>query len=177
MCFLSPSLLNSVFGASYVIDRTRLISNPIGGNYGSSSGIRVMKSSLHYDGWCGSSTLNVFMDIRSAATLATIELKPLSANPHIGFRRLSIVCNGAIVEDIDIYNRVYHMMYLCHSSENASMVVLKVLGMRIQPHMSMSTRLTTQVFLTKDNVRLLDLASAHDCFHKTHLAHWHKHHW
>ena len=131
-------------GASYVDDRKSSTCHPSGGNYYSSSGIRVMKFSLNSDGWCDPSTLKVFMEIKNTATLANSELKPLSANPNLWFRRLRILCNGAIVEDIDNYNRVCHMFDICQCSENTSMVGLKGLVILIQPHMSFSTLLTTR---------------------------------
>ena len=78
-------------GASYVVDRKSSTFHPSGGNYYSSSGIRVMKFSLNSDGWCDPSTLKVFMEIKNTAALLenkNIQLKPLSANLNRWFRRL-----------------------------------------------------------------------------------------
>ena len=104
-------------GASYVIDRKSSTFHPSGGNDYSSSGIRVIKFSLNSEGWMDPSTLNVFMEIHSTSTTTGSVLQPLSANPNMFFRRLRILVNGALCEDIDNYNRVCHMMDIFQSSD------------------------------------------------------------
>ena len=104
-------------GASYVIDRKSSTFHPSGGNDYSSAGIRVMKFNLNSEGWCDPSTLKVFMEIHNTSTTTGSVLQPLSANPNMWFRRLRILVNGALAEDIDNYNRVCHMMDLFQSSD------------------------------------------------------------
>ena len=49
-------------------------------------------------------------------TTTGASLVPLSTNPNFFFRRLRVLCNGQIVEDIDHYNRVCHMFDVSQSS-------------------------------------------------------------
>ena len=76
-----------------------------------------MKFNLNSEGWCDPSTLKVFMEIHNTSTTTGSVLQPLSANPNMWFRRLRILVNGALAEDIDNYNRVCHMMDLFQSSD------------------------------------------------------------
>ena len=57
------------------------------------------------------------MDIHNTDTTTGSVLRPLSANPNMWFRRLRILVNGALAEDLDNYNRVCHMMDLFQSSD------------------------------------------------------------
>lgn len=59
-------------GAEYVTDRNNSTVHPSGGNYYSSSGIRVMKSSLNYDGWCDPTTLKVCMAMTTPQPCLTL---------------------------------------------------------------------------------------------------------
>ena len=43
-------------------------------------------------------------------------MQPLSSNPNMWFRRLRILVNGAVVEDIDNYNRVCNMLDVFQTS-------------------------------------------------------------
>ena len=103
-------------GASYVTDRKSSTFHPSGGNDYSSGGIRVIRFSLNSEGWCDPSTLKVFMEIHNTSTTTGSVLKPLSSNPNMWFRRLRILCNGSVVEDIDNYNRLCNMLDVFQTS-------------------------------------------------------------
>lgn len=80
------------------------------------------------------------------------------------------MCNGAIVEYIANYNSVCQMFDIFQSSENELMMVPEGLVIMMHQQMPMSTLLTTQAQMTNVKRRLLDLASAHDCFRKTDIS-------
>ena len=63
------------------------------------------------------STLNVFMENHNTSTTTGDVLQPLSANPNMWFRRLRILVNGAVCEDVVNYNRVCHMLDIFQSSD------------------------------------------------------------
>ena len=108
-------------GASYIGDRKSSTFHPSGGDsYGSASGIRVIKFSCNSDGWMDPSTAKFFMTVHNTSTTDGAVLKPLSTNPNVFFRRLRVLCNGQIVEDIDNYNRVCHMFDVFQSTNKRS---------------------------------------------------------
>ena len=45
----------------------------------------------------------------------------LLGGPHVFFRRMRILCNGTIVEDIDQYNRVHEMLSILSGKHNRDM--------------------------------------------------------
>ena len=55
------------------------------------------------------STFRVCFDLVNMATGAR-QLRPIGG-PHSFFKRMRVLCNGAIVEDIDDYNRVHEMFF------------------------------------------------------------------
>lgn len=98
-------------GASYVIDRQSVTYHPAGSNiYRPAGGTKLVKINLTGDNWLDPSTVRVMFDLRNMASIvldpvATPILRPLG-NPYSFFRRMRILVNGAIVEDIDNFNRV-----------------------------------------------------------------------
>ena len=95
-------------GASYVIDRQSVTFHPQGSNiYRPNGGTKLIKINLTGDNWLDPSTVKVMFDLRNMAIPigAGPLLRPLGA-PYSFFRRMRVLVNGAIVEDIDNFNRV-----------------------------------------------------------------------
>ena len=55
-------------------------------------------------------------------------LIPLFVNPNVFFRRLRVLCNGQIVEDIDNYNRVCHMFDILQSENKHTNDAIEAFG-------------------------------------------------
>ena len=105
-------------GASYITNRRSVSYFPSGSDsYSPSSGVKVIKIKVNGTDWLDPSTVKVMFTItnNSTASGATPALTFLSG-VHSFFRRLRIVCNGQIVEDIDDYNRVCEMFNVLQSS-------------------------------------------------------------
>ncbi len=105
-------------GASYITNRRSVSFFPSGSDsYSPSSGVKVIKIKVNGTDWLDPSTVKIMFTINnnSTATGTTPALTFLSG-VHSFFRRLRIVCNGQIVEDIDDYNRVCEMFNVLQSS-------------------------------------------------------------
>ena len=99
-------------GASYVTNRRSVSFFPSGSDsYSSTSGVKVIKVKLNGTDWLDPSTVKVMFTVNN--TTGTMSF--LSGG-HAFFRRLRVVCNGQIVEDIDDYNRVCEMFNVLQSS-------------------------------------------------------------
>ena len=99
-------------GASYVTNRRSVSFFPSGSDtYSSTSGVKVIKIKLNGTDWLDPSTVKVMFNINNVTT----DMNFLSG-AHSFFRRLRVVCNGQIVEDIDDYNRVCEMFNMLQSS-------------------------------------------------------------
>jgi hypothetical protein len=99
-------------GASYVTNRRSVSFFPSGSdNYSSTSGVKVIKIKLNGTDWLDPSTVKVMFTINN-----TTDTMNFLSGVHSFFRRLRIVCNGQIVEDIDDYNRVCEMFNVLQSS-------------------------------------------------------------
>ena len=107
-------------GATYVNDRKSVTYHPQGSNVYTPDGTRLIKLLITGDNWMDPSTFRVMFDLVN--TYATVvpygwpnrELRPL-AGPYSFFKRMRLLCNGQIVEDIDDFNRVSHMFSLLES--------------------------------------------------------------
>lgn len=98
-------------GASYINDRRYVTFHTQGGNTYTPTGVKVMKFQITGDNWLDPSSFRVGFDLYNnspSTTAGTKNLYPLSG-PHSFFKRLRVLCNGQIVEDIDDYNRVHEM--------------------------------------------------------------------
>ena len=95
-------------GSSYVTDRQSVSFYPSGSNvYSTTSGTKILRFVINGDDWLDSSnTLRIFFDVRNNNTT-----KPLRVlgGPHCFFRRLRILCQNTLVEDIDMYARCHQM--------------------------------------------------------------------
>ena len=100
-------------GASYVTNRRSVSFYPSGSDsYSSASGVKVIKIKVNGTDWLDPSTVKVMFTINNTGAAAMNFLSGV----HSFFRRLRVVCNGQIVEDIDDYNRVCEMFNVLQSS-------------------------------------------------------------
>ena len=104
-------------GASYINERKSVTFHPQGSNIYSANGTKLIKILVSGDAWMDPSTFRVQFDlVNTNATLLKL-LRPLG-DPGSFFRRMRVLCNGQIVEDIDNYNRV-EAMFSCFASEDS----------------------------------------------------------
>ena len=105
-------------GASYVADRRSVSYFPSGSNiYQSGSGARVIRLNLTGEGWLDPSTVRVTYTLVNNETTTTKILRPLSGAWSF-FRRARCLVGGAIVDDVDYYNRVHEMLHILTSKAN-----------------------------------------------------------
>ena len=104
-------------GASYVAERRSVSYFPSGSNiYQSGSGARVIRVNLTGEGWLDPSTVRLTYTLVNNGTGAQV-LRPLSGSWSF-FRRARCLVGGAIVDDIDYYNRVHEMLHILTSKLN-----------------------------------------------------------
>ena len=105
-------------GASYVTDRRSVSYFVAGSNaYQSGSGARVIRINLTGEGWLDPSTVRlVYTLVNTDGTEAKL-LRPLSGAWSF-FRRARCLVGGAIIDDIDYYNRVHEMLHVLTSKNN-----------------------------------------------------------
>ena len=112
---LSYKLGNS---ASYITDRKSVTFFPSGSNiYSTESGTKVIKFSLNSEGWLDPSTVRINFNLVNKDTDAAKFVRPLQGG-HSFFRRLRISANGAMLEDINDYNRIHQMFEMLTSVHN-----------------------------------------------------------
>lgn len=105
-------------GASYVTDRRSVSFFTAGSNvYQSGSGARVARINLTGDGWLDPSTVRLVFTLVNNNTNQTVTLKPLSGGWSF-FRRARCLVGGAILDDVDYYNRVHEMLHILTSKNN-----------------------------------------------------------
>lgn len=105
-------------GASYVTDR-RSVSYWVAGSnvYQPGSGARVARINLTGDGWLDPSTVRVLYTLVNADSTVEHILRPLTG-PWGFIRRARCLSGGALICDIDYYNRVHEMMHILTSKNN-----------------------------------------------------------
>jgi len=69
------------------------------------------------DGWLDPSTVRLVYTLVNTDNTATHVLRPLSG-PWSFFRRARCMVGGAIIDDVDYYNRVHEMLHVLTSSNN-----------------------------------------------------------
>ena len=94
--------------ATYVTDRKSVTFYTSGSNEYSTSGTKLIKIAVNGDNWMDPSTLRIAFDVVNTASGAGALLRPLSGGWSF-FRRLRILAQGSIVEDITEYNRCHEM--------------------------------------------------------------------
>ena len=98
--------------ASYITERKSCTFWAVGSNvYAPNAGTKVIKLVLNGDGWLDPSTVKFQFDLKN---IGTNPLRTLSG-PWSFFRRLRILCQGAVIEDIDGYNLVHQMFDVLQS--------------------------------------------------------------
>ena len=115
---LSFKLSNS---ASYVTSRRSCTFHPSGSNiYTSSGGTKLIKIVLTGDSWLDPSTFRIQFDLRNLEPTAgdgvtNKEVRPIGGAWTV-FRRVRILAQGQVLEDIDQYNRTHEMFHMFLSS-------------------------------------------------------------
>jgi hypothetical protein len=105
-------------GASYVSDRRSVNFFAAGSNvYTSSSGARVIRINLTGDGWLDPQTVRVSYTLVNNDATANHVLRPITGGWGF-FRRARSLVGGAIIDDVDYYNRVHEMMHILTSKAN-----------------------------------------------------------
>ena len=92
--------------ASYITERKSSTFWAMGSNiYAPNSGTKVIKLVLNGDGWLDPATVKVQFDVKN------LEAQPLRtlSGPWSFFRRMRVLCQGQLLEDIDYYNRTHQM--------------------------------------------------------------------
>ena len=91
--------------ASYVIERKSVSFHPSGSNiYSSAGGTTLIKIVITGDSYLEPSTFRIMFDLRNNEADVLKLLRPLG-QPSSFFRRMRLIANGVIIEDIDNYNR------------------------------------------------------------------------
>ena len=105
-------------GASYVTDRRSVTYWTAGVHeYVSGSGSKVARINITGAGWLDPSTVRVLCTLENTTTTAGQTLKAISG-PWTFKRRARCLVGGAIVDDIDYYNRVHEMLHILTSKNN-----------------------------------------------------------
>jgi hypothetical protein len=108
-------------GASYVTNRRSCTYHPSGSNiYTPQGGTRLIKLQLTGDQWLDPSTFRVMFDLTNTESPTAAPDKKLRVigGPWTFFRRMRILSQGAIVEDIDDFARVSEMFSTLTSSDS-----------------------------------------------------------
>ena len=99
--------------ASYITERKSCTFWATGSNiYAPNAGTKVIKLVLSGEGWLDPSTVKFQFDVRNMS--AANALRPLSG-PWSFFRRLRVLCQGQLIEDIDGYALVHQMFDVLQS--------------------------------------------------------------
>jgi hypothetical protein len=104
-------------GASYINERKSVTYHPQGSNIYSSNGTKVIKLLVTGDSWLDPSTFRVMFDVMNTESSGSRQLRVLGG-PWTFFKRLRVLCNGTIVEDIDDYARVHEMFSTLTSKDS-----------------------------------------------------------
>ena len=96
-------------GSSYVTDRRKSTFWASGSNVYTTTGTRVVRFLLNgEDGtWVDPTSIRVQYDLVNKDTAKVLRTL---GGPHLFFRRARLMCNNALVEDIQDYNRFHEMM-------------------------------------------------------------------
>ena len=97
-------------GASYVTNRRSVTFYPQGGNSYSPNGVKVIRLALTGEGWLDPSTVRVMFDLNNTASGTEKYLKTIGG-PWSFFRRMRLLANGVVIEDIDNYARTHQMFH------------------------------------------------------------------
>ena len=98
--------------------------------YSAGTGSKVARINLTGDGWLDPSTLRVVYTVQNNDGTAAKLLRPLSG-PWSFFRRVRCMVGGAIVDDIDYYNRVHGMLHILASDDKRNNDEVEGFGNRV----------------------------------------------
>jgi hypothetical protein len=105
-------------GASYVTDRRTISYFTAGSNiYQSGAGTKIIRINLTGDGWLDPSSIRLHYTLVNNDTGARKFLRTVGG-PWSFFRRVRCLIGGALIDDIDYYNRVHEMMHICTTNNN-----------------------------------------------------------
>ena len=105
-------------GASYVQDRRTISYFTAGSNiYQSGSGTKIIRINLTGDGWLDPSSIRLHFTLKNNDTTVGRSLRTIGG-PWSFFRRVRCLIGGALIDDIDYYNRVHEMMHICTTNNN-----------------------------------------------------------
>ena len=104
-------------GASYINERKSVTFHPQGSNIYSTQGTKLIKLLISGDQWLDPSTFRVMFDLVNMESDAAKQLRVLGG-PWSFFKRMRVLCNGTIVEDIDDYNRVHQMFNIMTAGDS-----------------------------------------------------------
>lgn len=92
--------------AKHITERKSVTFHASGSNEYSAAngGTKLIKIGVNGDGWLDPSTVRIAFDVYNTNALSGALLRPVSGG-HSFFRRLRILANGTIVEDISEFNR------------------------------------------------------------------------
>ena len=114
-------------GASYVNERKSVTYHPQGSNVYSPNRTKLIQLLITGDNWLDPSTFRVMFDVVNTDPTPGKELRTIGG-AHSLFKRMRILCNGQICEDIDDYSRVSEMFSLLTSHHSRQNVAAEAFG-------------------------------------------------
>ena len=126
-------------GASYVTERKSVTYHPQGSNIYSTQGTKLIKLLLTGDQWLDPTTFRIMFDLQNNETLASNKLLRPLGGPHTFFRRMRILANGAVIEDIDNYNRVHEMFKILNAEDTNKNNDAEAFGQKIDKYTNLDT--------------------------------------
>ena len=105
-------------GASYVTDRRTISYFTAGSNiYQSGSGTKIIRINLTGDGWLDPSSIRLHYTLVNNSSTMGHMLRTIGG-PWSFFRRVRCLIGGALIDDIDYYNRVHEMIHICTTNKS-----------------------------------------------------------
>ena len=126
-------------GASYVTERKSVTFHPQGSNIYSTQGTKLIKLLLTGDQWLDPTTFRIMFDLQNNETLASNKLLRPLGGPHTFIRRMRILANGAVIEDIDNYNRVHEMFKILNAEDTNKNNDAEAFGQKIDKYTNLDT--------------------------------------
>ena len=126
-------------GASYVTERKSVTFHPQGSNIYSTQGTKLIKLLLTGDQWLDPTTFRIMFDLQNNETLASNKLLRPLGGPHTFIRRMRILANGAVIEDIDNYNRVHEMFKILNAEDTNKNNDAEAFGQQITKYTNLDT--------------------------------------
>ena len=117
-------------GASYITNRRSVTFFPTGGNDYSPTGVKVIRIVLTGNDWVDPATFRMSFTLNNKDAGAGHILRPLGG-PWQFFRRVRLLIGGAVVEDIDFYNRCHEMFHCCTNGTTRDNDLAESFGQRV----------------------------------------------